>query len=78
MNNTDSEERVSTSIEDAFFLAKKCCLRAIAVGECAVMMDIIEATKATLNTEMVPFLQRRLRQLVPDVKTGDYIFVHWS
>lgn len=66
---------MSTSIEDAFFLVKKCCLRSIAVGEWSVVKDVIETSRNTLNVEMIPFLQKRLRQLVPDPKNGDFIIV---
>jgi hypothetical protein len=75
MNTVSEDDKISTSVEDSFFLAQKCCTRAIAVGESAAITTVLEGCKVILNSEMIAILQRRMRQLVPDAKTGDSIII---
>ncbi|PJF16733.1 hypothetical protein PSACC_03417 [Paramicrosporidium saccamoebae] len=75
MSKVSEDDKISTSVEDSFFLAQKCCTRAIAVGESSAITNVLEGCKAVMNSEMIVFLQRRMRQLVPDAKTGDSIII---
>lgn len=67
--------QLSTSTEDVFFLIKKSALRAAAVAEYTVVLDVLGAACALIRDHFVPFLQKRSRQLFPDVKTGDSVLV---
>ena len=66
---------ISTSVEDVFFILKKCLARSVAVGEYSIIMAIIEKAKNALEQDFVPSLQRRARQLHPTPKTRDCIAV---
>ena len=72
---TEITHSISTSVEDVFFILKKCLSRSVAAGEYHIIMAIIEGAKNVLERDFVPSLQRRARQLHPTPKTRDCIAV---
>lgn len=49
-------------MEDSFFLADKCCRRALAVGDVSAIVAVFDGVRETLEGPLAAFLGKRARQ----------------
>lgn len=68
-------EKTSSCVEDVFFVLRKCCMRAMAVGDEGCVAKVLTQGKDLLGSRFIPRLGKRARQLFPEVKSGDSVMV---
>lgn len=69
------EGNTSSCVEDVFFMIRKCCMRAMAIGEEDCAIKVLCRSKGLLVSSFIPRLTKRARQLFPDAKSGDSVMV---
>lgn len=69
------EGSTSSCVEDVFFVIRKCCMRAVAIGEEECAIKVLSRSKGLLVSSFIPHLSKRARQLFPDAKSGDSVMV---